>query len=269
MGVKEADPKAKPLDDAFAQAMAAPGKPKEAPPPPEVDREAPHGRDGDGKPLAPYGYTRDGKVRKSAAGRPAKDDKPRTTAEPAGAPADSKPGAAGLEPHDFSAGLMDTGETVWFAGSIAAKIGPQLPVLGRFIPGPKLAATMAVFDAERPRLAAALNLAAQHDARARRLAAKLADGEAGWALSCMFMVAPFTSAVAAIWQTTDQHNVLAERELPPMAELAKRNEEALDKALARITAQMQQAQLTAEQAQLAELHGDDAALNGQVAAGHG
>lgn len=271
MPVKEADPAAKSLDEAFAAAMAGPAKPREVPAPPEVDREAPHGRDESGQPLAPYGWTKGGKdgpprPKLSTAGRkPTKDDQARTVAVQPDAQAAPKPGKA-LEPRDFSAGLMDAGESLWFGASIAAKVGPQIPILGRFIPGRKLAATAAVFDAERPRLAAALNLAAQHDARARKLASKLADGDAGWALSVMFMVAPFTGAVAAIWQGD---KALAERELPSLAELAKRNEAAMDRMLAKITAQMELAQQAAAeemQRQMLAAMEAQATQNGQVPA---
>lgn len=275
MPVKEADPAAKSLDEAFAAAMAGPAKPREVAAPPEVDREAPHGREDDGTPKAPYGWTKGGKdgpprPKLSTAGRkPTRDEQARTVAvQPAGEPAapGGKPGKA-LEPRDFSAGLMDAGESLWFGASIAAKVGPQIPILGRFIPGRKLAATAAVFDAERPRLAAALNLAAQHDARARKLASKLADGDAGWALSVMFMVAPFTGAVAAIWQGD---KALAERELPSLAELAKRNEAAMDRMLAKITATMelaQQAQAEEMQRQMLAAMEAQATQNGQVPAG--
>jgi hypothetical protein len=265
MPVKEADPRARQLEDAFAAAMDAPAKPREAPAPPEVDREAPHGREDDGTPKAPYGLNKDGSVRKSAAGRKAKDEQPRTVATQAATEPDKPAGI--LAPRDYSAELMDAGETIWFGGSIIAKVGPQVPVLGRFIPGAKLAATMAVFDAERPRLAAALNLAAQHDARARKLAAKLADGEVQWALTCMFMVAPFTGALAAVWQGD---KALAERELPSLAELGKRNEDALDRALTKIAGQMeaaQQAQAEEIQRQMLAAMQAQAAQNGQVPAG--
>jgi hypothetical protein len=245
MTVTQADPRAQSLDEAFAEAMGAAPRPKEPPAPPEVDRDAPHGRDEAGEPLAPYGKTKDGRPKLSPAGRKPgnPDDKARL--------AKDSPDAKGqgtqlqLEPQDFSAPLMEAGETIWFGGSVVAKLGPQIPVVGKFVPGRKLAATMAVFDGERPRLAAALNLAAQHDARARRLAERLATGDAGWALTCMFMVAPFTGAVAAIWQTTDKHDVLKERELPSLDELAKANEAALDRMFAKIAEQMAQAQAAA------------------------
>jgi hypothetical protein len=239
MPVKEADPRARKLDTAFAEAMAGPAKPREAKTPPEIDREAPHGRGEDGTPKAPYGHNKDGSVKRSPAGRKPKDDAARVTGD---APAAAPKGT--LAPHDFSAGLMDAGETLWFGAAVAARLGPQIPLVGKFIPGRKIAATAAVFDAERPRLAAALNLAAQHDARARKVAARLADGEGSWALSVMFMVAPFTAAAAAVWQGD---KALAERELPPLAELATRNEEALDRMFTKISAQMEKAQQTQAQ----------------------
>ena len=268
MPVKEADPDADQLDAAFAEAMGAPSKPKDPPAPPEIDPEAPHGRDEHGEPKAPFGYTADGKIKRSAAGRKRKDPDGAARTAPA-QPAEPEPSEPGpkLEPRDFSAPLMDAGESLWFGGSVLAKVGPQVPLVGRFVPGEKLAATMAVFDSERPRLAAALNEAAQHDARARKLAEKLAAGDVGWALTCMFMVAPFTGAVAAIWQG-DQ--ALADRELPPLAELAASNEKAMDAMLAKISAQMKVAQELAAQQQEAALQAQltgVAAQNGAVTSG--
>src|SRR5215469_5558138 len=115
MPVKEADPNAKSLDDAFRTAMGAPAKPKEPPAPPLVDKEAPHGRDDDGNPLAPYGLNKDGSVRKSAAGRPAKDDQART------APAEPDPKDAGkskdavqlAEPGQYFKPLSETADGLW------------------------------------------------------------------------------------------------------------------------------------------------------------
>lgn len=249
MPVKAADPGAQEMDAAFAEAMAGPAKPRGPEAPPPVDHDAPHGRDEKGEPLAPFGLNQDGTVRKSKAGRRAKDPDNAARTGPPSTPGDT-PDNSQLSPKDFSAGLMDAGESLWFAGSVVARVGPQVPLVGRFIPGKKLSATMAVFDSERPRLAAALNEAAQHDARARKLAEKLAAGDAGWALTCMFMVAPFTGAVAAIWQGDD---ALRERELPSLDEMAKRNETAMDQMLEKISQQMKLAQELAAQKQLADL----------------
>jgi hypothetical protein len=264
--IKAADPQAQILEAGVAEAaerMKGIVRPQEPAAPPEVDREAPHGRDDQGAALAPHGYNKDGSVSKTGAGRKSKDDQARTV--PAGT--EISPPAQGngnkgpaLESQDFSAGLMQFSETVWFGGSVAAKLGPQVPLVGRLIPGRKLAATMAVFDDQRPALCAALNLAAQHDLKARRLAARLAEGEASWALTCMFMVAPFTAATAAVWQGD---NALAEQELPGLDELARRNEDALDRMFAKVSGQMEAAQLAMQAAAAEAMAG--APMNGQEA----
>ena len=255
--VKEADPRAKSLEDAFAAAQNTAAKPKEAATPPPVDHEAPHGRDEQGKPIARFGYNKDGSVRKSAAGRKPKDEQARTV-EPASQPAGGQAVEGKvLAPQDFSAGLMDAGDAFWFGGSMIAKVGPKVPLLGRLVPGQKLTATMAVFNAHKPTLAAALNEAAQHDLRARKLAVRLSEGEVGWQLTCMFMVAPFVATVGAVWQGDD---ALAERELPLLGELVSRNEKAMDEMVAKITAQMEAAQAKAQ----AEAQAQIAAQNGQV-----
>jgi hypothetical protein len=268
MPVKDADPGAQEMDSAFAEAMAGPAKPRGPEAPPAVDHEAPLGRDEHGEPLAPYGFKQDGSVRRSPAGRRPRDPDSAARTGPASPDKGSTPGDTPrnsqdkLTPKDFCAGLMDAGESLWFGGSVVARVGPQIPLVGKFIPGRKLSATMAVFDSERPRLAAALNEAAQHDARARKLAEKLASGDAGWALTCMFMVAPFTGAVAAIWQGDE---ALKERELPSLSEMATQNEAAMDQMLARISQQMKLAQeLAATQAQQA-MEAAQASQNGQVA----
>ncbi|HUY44222.1 MAG TPA: hypothetical protein VMV92_00635 [Streptosporangiaceae bacterium] len=261
MPVKAADPAAVSLDAAFAAAMDGPAKPREAPAPPEVDHSAPHGRDAGGNPVVKYGHNKDGSIRRSPAGRKPKDEQARTTAAQPAVELTARPG---LPPRDFSAALMDAGETLWFGGSVVARVGPQIPLVGRFVPGRKLSATMAVLDAERPRLAAALNLAAQHDARARKLAVKLADGEVQWALTCLFMLAPFTGAVAAVWQGD---TALSERQLPSLDELGTRNEAALDAALSRITMQMETAQAQQAAAVQGEMEAAMAAQNGQAGNG--
>jgi hypothetical protein len=242
MPVKAADPAAVMLEGAVAEAAARMKgivRPQEAAAPPEIDHDAPLGRADDGTPLAPFGRNKDGSVRKSAAGRKAKDDQARVTRDDT-PPAGSQPPAGNvLEPQDFSAALMDASQAIWFGGSMIAQVGPRVPLVGKFIPARKLGATMAVFSAHRPSLMAALNEAAQHDARARRLAAKLSAGEVGWQMTCLFMVAPFAATVGAVWQGDA---ALAERELPPLDDLVRQNERAVDEMMAKIAQQMQDAQ---------------------------
>jgi hypothetical protein len=64
------DPAGPPPDPEFARAMAAPepGQRPDYPGPRKRDAAAPHGRDSDGKPLAPYGYKPDGTPRQVAPG---------------------------------------------------------------------------------------------------------------------------------------------------------------------------------------------------------
>jgi hypothetical protein len=258
MPVKEADPEAKSLDAAFAAAQRGPAKPKEAATPPEVDHEAPHGRGEDGRPLAPHGYNKDGSVKKTAAGRKPKDEQARTV-EPGNEPAGSQPVTGTvIPPKDFSAALMNAGDALWFGGSMIAKVGPKVPLLGRLVPGQKLSATMAVFGAHKPTLAAALNEAAQHDLKARKLAVKLSEGEVGWQLTCMFMVAPFVATIGAVWQGDE---ALAERELPLLAELVSKNEKAMDEMMTKISAQMEAAQAKAQAEAEARMAAEQ---NGQV-----
>ncbi len=76
---------ARELDAEFARAMEGPSAPREPGAPPEVDPDAPHGRDDDGQPLAPYGLRNDGRPRLTAAGRPSRDSRSRTA--PSGSPA--------------------------------------------------------------------------------------------------------------------------------------------------------------------------------------
>ncbi len=249
MPVKDADPQAKTLDEAFGSAMTGPAKPREPASPPAIDPDAPHGRDpATGEPKAPYGLTRDGKPRRSNAGRRPAGEQPRVISpdKAAAAAADDTPGAPlegkPLEARDYSAALMESSETIWFGASMLAKFGPRVPLVGRFVPGEKIAATAVVFNVERPRLAAALNLAAQHDARARRLAERLSGEDVSWMLSCMFMTVPFVSVVGAVWGGDP---ALTERELPPLRELAARNDQALEQQMARIKAQMERAQALA------------------------
>src|SRR5579859_8301224 len=65
--------------------------------PPDVDADAPHGRDDAGQPLAPFGRNKDGSVRRTRAGRKPKEDQARTG--PA-APAAPEPGKGKPEPRN-------------------------------------------------------------------------------------------------------------------------------------------------------------------------
>lgn len=116
MPVPDADPQAAELDDAFSKAMDGPAKPREPGPPPEVDNDAPFGREDDGSPKAPYGFNKDGKVRRTAAGRRAKDDDGRARTGPP-EPKDTKaapgPPPAGRDASYYEKGLDEVAGQLW------------------------------------------------------------------------------------------------------------------------------------------------------------
>lgn len=236
MPVKEADPGAKTLDAAFAEAMGAPPRPKEPKAPPEIDPDAPHGRDENGVPLAPHGLTKDGRPRKTAAGRPAKDDKART-GPPAHGQDDKKddPAAAG---HDYAPALTEAADAAWFLTAAVGVAGGKIPVVGKWVPDKKIAAQAVMLRAFQPQLVGAMNLAAQHNDHARKFARKCEDGTISWVLVCGFTTLPFLTASLAIWQGD---KALAEHGMPLLEELAKQNEAELDEFVAQMAGQLQEA----------------------------
>lgn len=243
MAIPDSDPRAKDLDAAFAAAAAGPQKPRaEAKTPADIDQDAPFGRDDDGTPKAPYGVSKDGKIRRSAGGRPPKNapDHARTApAEQVAEAADPAPKGK-PEPHDYSEDLDGFGDLVWFGMSAASKITPKIPLLGKIVPGPKLAAEAFVFDVMKPQLVAAVNLAAQHDARTAAFCKRLEDGGDGlWALKVAFMLVPVADAFATVWRGDPE--AMQAAGMPPLEEMAKRNEAKMDEALARISAQIEAA----------------------------
>jgi hypothetical protein len=258
--VKDADPAALGLDEAFNAAMGAPARPKEPAAPEDVDPEAPFGREEDGTPKAPFGMTKEGKPRRSAAGRRPKEDTPRTAAAAAapagtGAPSGAEPKAA----HDYSAALSEFGDAVWFGASALGKGGSAIPIVGKFIPERKVAAQAAVFQSYKPNLVKAVNLAAQHNAKAARWAASIETGEITWVMMVGFMVMPFVTMSAAIWKGDEalariDENLTVER-------LAEQNDVKLDKYLKDIGEQLDAlaaaAQLQALADMSAELDNDE------------
>lgn len=229
--VAAADPAARPIEDIFAEAMAGPHKPREVPSPPDVDHDAPFGRDEAGVPLAPHGTTRDGRPKLSPAGRKPRD------ARVAPAPQDTPPAPGTQAGPDASlaAGLTEFAQGAWFCLSAIGSAGPQLPLIGRMIPGDKLGAQAAVFHVHSPRLVAALTLAAEHSDQARRLARRLASGDATWAILAGMMVLPFVSQSAAVWRGGGTAG------LPPVAELATANAKEVEAYMAQLAGQVDEA----------------------------
>jgi hypothetical protein len=238
--VKDADPSAVALDQAFAVAMDTPGAPREPGPPPEVDNDAPHGRDEDGAPLAPYGLTRDGKPKRSPAGRkPAAADKARVTAAAQDQAPEGNGAGAGAAPGKWAPGIAEALETLWLGGTMIGTAGTDLPVVGRLIPGVQLQAQAAVILTFKDSIATALDLCAQHNASARRLAEKMAAGDVGWALTAMFMVLPVVSTSLQVWgrQEPEYHPETGEP-LPTLAEqLAESNKAAFQQYMDKLAKQ--------------------------------
>lgn len=242
MAIPDADPRARELDAAFAAAAEGPQKPRaEARTPADVDQDAPFGRSGDGEPIAPHGLTKDGRVKRSAGGRPpgkGSPDHARTgTAEQvaeAGKP--DKPSKAKPEPHDYSEDLDGFADGIWFGMSAAAAVAPHVPLIGKKLPAEKVSAQAYILQETKPRLVAAVNLAAQHSAAAAKFCKGLEGGDGMWALTCMFMVMPVLSVSMTIWKGDAAE--LKEAELPTLAEMAEKNSAKMDDMLARINAQI-------------------------------
>jgi hypothetical protein len=121
------------LDAEWQKAMEGPSLPREPGPPPEVDPDAPFGREDDGTAKAPYGLKVDGTPRRSAAGRRSdKDSQPRTAAALTG------PGKAIVLPERpgswYEEKLTEFGTQLWLligfvspadAGALDANLQPM------------------------------------------------------------------------------------------------------------------------------------------------
>lgn len=238
MAIPDSDPRARELDEAFALAASGPARPRaEATTPAEVDQDAPFGRGDDGSPIAPYGLTKDGRPKRSAGGRPPKDSPDHArTATPEQVVKTAGPRHARPEPHDWTGELNGLADAAWFGMSAISKVAPNVPVIGRLIPDKKLAAQAFVLSETKPQLIAAVNLAAQHNARASAFCQRLEGGDGLWALTAMFMVMPVLSVSMTIWKGDEAE--LKASELPTLAEMAERNETRMDEMITRINAQI-------------------------------
>lgn len=254
MPVAAADPEATALDAAFAEAMGAAPKPKEPPAPPEIDPEAPHGREEDGSPKAPYGFTKEGRPKLTAGGRKRRDeDKARVTKAPV--KDDAKTGTV-IPPKDFSKPLTETADGIWVGMTFLGQIPlADLPLVGKIPLGKgktlgdklagaerKLQAQAHILNANKGALVGALNLAANNSPRARRLVEKLETGDATWAIMCGAMMAPFVMQSRALWAGT-----LAENEMPSVDEMARANAANFDAWSERVSAMLSEAAQAAQE----------------------
>ncbi|HEY1617992.1 MAG TPA: hypothetical protein VGG25_10265 [Streptosporangiaceae bacterium] len=215
MPVKDADPEAATLTDAFSAAMDAPPAPREPAAPPAIDPDAPHGRDEEtGEPLAPFGLTKEGRPRKSAAGRkPGRDDQPRTGEVTRPKADEPKAGRMLLEPKNFAAPLGELADSAWMALTFGAQLPlGQIPLLSRLPAGKgrtlgelltsatlRIEAQAALLMSNRDGLVAAVNISAQHSPRARRLVERLEAGDITWCLMAGTLAAPFLVQTRMLW----------------------------------------------------------------------
>src|SRR5258708_3901618 len=200
-----ADPKARELDAAFTAAMSGPAKPRSEPKtPPEVDPEAPFGRDDSGTPIAKYGYRNDGTIRRTSAGRPSKDapDRPRVDDKPAELTQADGKAAEGAE-DDLTAALVGPGQGAWVCLPATSKLPLGKLRLGKFGLPPdaseRMAAQAYLLDQSKVQLAMALSTAAKHNARANVWARKLASEDATWMLTVASLAGPFVGASLDLW----------------------------------------------------------------------
>jgi hypothetical protein len=275
--IPKADPNAVSLDDAFQQAMAGPSKPTGEPgSPPPVDVDAPFGRDASGKPIAKYGLTRAGKPRRTpggsrGGGTPAGQrvvtvdvlgTESKAQAEGSKPPQPDKPKPA---PKDYSSDLSDFANAIWFGQTAIASLSgglSKIPVVGKFIPSEdRMNAQAALFRTQTPQLVAAINMAAQNNAKARKFAESIAGGEATWVLMAGFLAMPFVAQTAFLWQGT-----LEAHEMPSEHELAKHNQGLMSEFMASMSAQMEAAVREAQAQQAGSAPEQPEPGNGQ--AGH-
>lgn len=244
MSIPDSDPRAAELDQQFAAAFSGPAKPTaEAKTPADIDPEAPFGRAEDNTPIAPYGTTKEGRIRRSAGGRPAKGSpdhaRTATPGDVAAAAQEAGPRSPKPEARNWSPELDELGDAVWFGLSAAATVAPNIPVIGKKIPADKLAAEAFILNETKPRIVAAVNLAAQHSARAATFCQGLEGGDGLWALTCMFLLMPVVSIGVTVWKADPDE--LKEAELPTLAEMAAKNGLKMDAMIARINAQITEA----------------------------
>jgi hypothetical protein len=224
------------VEDAFRAAVAvdagvSEAAPADIPAPPRkdvlADPDAPHGRDGRGVPLAPFGLNKKtGRPNLRRPGKPPKDEQPRVR-QAADAAAPGKPPVK----RDYSAAVGEFTEGVWMLLSAAPVPVPAIRT--------RIQAQAAIVRTNTPGIVKGVNLAAQHNAQVARGVDKLTTGGASWVLPAMFALGPFVAQSVMLWRSPAEGAVEA---------LAAQNEQAWDDTVKSMMATAQLADAAEEQA---------------------
>lgn len=167
-----------------------------APPaPPRRDPDAPHGRNDDGSPIAPYGVKADGvpRLKPAGPGRGGKAtgaavDKPRVTVAPQ--PDGARAAASG---RDYTEQLDDLAQGVW-----AVMSGVPVPWKKARI---RVQAQAAIWHGNTPILVRSANTIARHSPPVAQKIDALTTGNAAWMLPALFGLAPFVGQSLAMWRS--------------------------------------------------------------------
>lgn len=197
MTTATADPAASTFTAALAKdAGRSVVPPPDIPPPPERDPDAPHGRDGNGEPNAPYGVNK--KTGKPNIKPPGPGRRPKTATEQPAAVAAPRAAAAGSPPaEDFAGDLQTLADSVWLGASAlkGGRIGPvRLPDTRHY--------ALAWHQAS-PSLVASWTQAAIQNPAVRGYVRKLSgEGSWSWVIGVAISAAGLASGMAAVQSAT-------------------------------------------------------------------
>jgi len=185
------------VEDAFRAALEKDAGledtgPVDIPAPPRksvlADPDAPHGRGGDGVPLAPFGLNKKtGKPNLRRPGKPPKDDLPRVQEAPKGEAAKAAP------KRDWSQEISEFLDGMWMLMSSAPVPLPKVRV--------KIHAQAALLHGHKPGLVKGVNLMAQNNPQVARGVEKLTTGNVSWILPAMFALGPFVAQSVMVWRS--------------------------------------------------------------------
>lgn len=170
--------------------------PPDIPPPPEVDPQAPHGRDGEGKPLAPFGVNKKTGLpnkKSPGPGRPRTATETAAPSRPSGAAPRSSPGTAPSPGEDFATDLADFADAIWLgmSGMRGGRLGPiRLPDTRPYA---------LAWHQSTPQMVVAWTQAARQNPQIRGYVRKLSgDGSMAWVIGVGVAMGSLASGLAAV-----------------------------------------------------------------------